>query len=1845
MGMSMKKKNKILLLLSVLTVCVVGLSKPVSAQMSVAEAFYALAHQNNTQKIESLLHRGYSLESVDENGYTPVCVSVLKNDKEAYKTLISYGADEKPLCLKKLPEEAYRRFFGYSVQPDVTHTYVSDNPYLIGAAALAAGTVTAAYVFRGDTNDGHKKEDTQLPPVNPIDPNTCPSNSSYSSLTGQCECDLGFDHYGDEKGCYRQIENCSEQTGNKCYKCMGKYVLQNDVCYAPIPYCSKQNGEICERCDSGYGTHNGNGKICYKDISNCISQELDTCETCAQGYGTHEDTHNCYANIDNCEQGQQSLNSCRLCEPGFNTYGDPNADVCYAENVCEEYNDPNTVPTDKGAKCICNENKGYTGEPGNCKREEDEVYSEGAGIYDVWNNLNELYCHSHGRYEELPDGGWQCNCYPGYDNNTKDCSACDTQNGYDSFGSEDSCYRNLNCEETYGEGFTQQGSSCVCKEGYISHGNQCFTPANCTINQEQVKDASEADACVCKPYFNEDCTECINDNFTYDAETGSCIPKECPEKWNGFMCDICPAEYKITVGSDGEKHCGLECADNRKPMVENDEECSLCADGYRESALYGTCIIDGCSSDVEGFKVVNGQCVCDEAEGYIMNVSGKCVKKGEDFIGLSNSNVNNGVLNVNNDGEYRDVYGMKPFITIGEGENKELTYYDEVYNAYSTTGKQSGTINITNQNTGNIHVYGIAAPSVIYNASVANTQNQEVAAAGKITIEDIDSAADIHGLYGTGEEAIYNSFVYASTDGGTKNPTNNTSDANITINKSFNTSKEDNTSSKGSIGNKVTGIEGQGYIFNAYAQTNKGSAANVYSTGSINLTNESSAETVGIEQSSTNKKVNNSFVFMNSAISDAISKGSIKIEGNGDVFGIRSNSTVANSETQFNRSFNKIGVFSSEGMIDVTTNSNLHTAYGIKLNGSEEEKNEIYNASGYNSKGTIRVANTHGGNAYGIYSVAATYQEKNEAGEASSDDKEEPVIVYNNAYNAFRSSERYGGDDAASVGTIELNISGVSYDVQNATGAFTAGNMFNAFANSGSDVKMESVGNIIINDTSNTSNIKIRGIDSGGLTIANAYAKGNNRNTETNVTGNIILNITGTKSGTGGEAVGMYTDAQITQNAQMYNAALINDKSNVTGNITVQSPASTNALSKMYGMYASDNLQRKTVYNAYYENSDNDSAGSVHGTINVKADSATRAKEGAYYGIYINNGTAYNAYSTNDTADVIGIINVDAYGASQNSIAAGMYGTGKRPELYNTGKSTINVNTYGHNSVAYGMKGEDAVIKNDAIINVTSQNSDAYGIHLNGGVVTNDENGVITVNGKMNNYGIYATSNKESSAKVYNFGKIQVSGGTNIGIYASGENTKVYNSGEIVLGENGSDGKDIVLEDGATFDNEGVLKTSESLNFDAIGGNMLLNRNGKFEAGDTISGTLNVSSDVVMNSFDKSLYVKDALSAKDISQLSLVSKSYLYEGELQENTDGKSDVVMEMKDFSDVYDDDVADYYKLNYDNSRNQELFNVLKTAETKKEAEKSSAELTGKAVLPNMTMENLKVQRSLDRTMMSELFKGGEDIRKMVGADSYIGGRDDHGTLTGYDLNANSMYALYDKKLDNRYRLGLGMSITHLNTDYNNDSTRKNMLIQGYVPLTYTNGRGLTAVSMARLGYADGEYKRRSLNHTYEADTNEITYGLMNELRYTVNLGGVNFTPFVGLNAIGWYQDSIKEGNADLAVNIDSSNVFSLESALGLYLDKEIEFNQDSKLNMALGIGYYHEFADPYRGFNAQNNGMLGRYKLRDMEHLNSRNRGILSAKVNYDYKDFSIYGELLQYLEKEYPLDIDIGLKYKF
>lgn len=1866
----MKIIRKISIML--MAICSVFVIKTAQAGtgIGVARAFYQLAHQNNPQKIESLLNRGYSLESKDERGYNSVCLSVIRQDRIAYKTLISLGAEKSPDCLKKIPESAYKRFFGRYPTKEIASLSQSDTPYLVGTGVVAVGAITAGYLLRGNTSGGSSKDDGGDDPDNPSKPDEPTHDDCINGqyIKGECICNDGYIRYYelDVQGkkskaiCTPVIPNCINQEAYHCRECKAGYYAWEDKCvqnlphcvrqttpdicleceagtiegrdgkcYSPIAHCESQNGGVCERCETGYGTHNGDGSVCYKDIERCQIQDRSSCVKCVLGYGTHGDSNACYKDIEFCIDQVQT--ACRQCDDDHSTFGDPAADICYDANPCTE---PNMVPINHGETCVCDENRGYVDVDGVCLQTADGDYKEGEGNRDEWNDLNDQYCHAHGRYDITSK---KCICYQGYTGN--DCSSC--QEDYLPFNGV--CFQNIHCDAS--QNLVQVNNRCECKEGYTQYEGKCIGQITCELHHEQ-----QGDTCVCKDNFDKaTCSEC-EEGFTYDAMSDSCIRTyyTCEEKWTGEDCNICPAQFEKTVDGNGIEHCGDKCAANRAPSSEDDTDCTGCATGYVWSGLDNTCIKNECSAEppVPGYVFdENNNCVCDEANGYARTVVGLCEQKQPDLIGTKNSNINNTVITVENDGVLRDVYGMKPVIEDDEGNE---TYYDNVYNALSSSGDRTASINITNQNSGNNLVYGIYAPSVIYNAAVQNRSQENTSATGTINIADSYSNAQIWGIYGEASDNIYNAFVFANGNGTDKERIENSATASILINKA-----------PTSTGN-VVGIEGNGYIYNAYAFTNDGVGTNVYAGSHISLINEGEGDVIGIYGRNSSAKINNAFSFLNSAVSDVGTSGNITVEGNENVYGIMGNSTIVNSETQFVKSYNKIGEFNSEGTISAKTHSQTDVAYGIYQQGGSDVKAEIFNAMGYNTKGTIIAENDEGGSAYGIFSLADLYTEEGT-----------DARVYNNIYNAFRSSAKYGGEGSTAQGNIEVNIKGNSNFSQNATGIYAGGSVFNTYTNSGSDIMLDALGQITINDRSTTSDIAIHGIEGGGATIANAYSTGENKNIKTQTVGNILINISGSKSGESGEAVGIYTNNPTSVNAEIYNAALVNDQSNVEGNINISSSAGARAIGRMYGVYASryntnggdpNEGQPKVFYNAYYNNENNISAGSVKGKIAIKTQTAAPDR-GEYYGVYMNDGTAYNAYSTNPKADVLGLIDVDIAGARNLSWAVGMYGN--NATLNNSGNSIIKVKNSGYDgtNVAYGMKGDSTNIYNNAEINVQSIYSNAYGIYANQGNVINDTNGVINVQGRKESYGIYALSgdSMSGSVNVLNKGTIFVTGGNNVGIYASGPYATVENIGTISLGNgdsckgadcnNGASmdwsmNKYIVLANNATFANSGTLSSAESLDFDAMGGNVVLRKGGKFEAKENISGNLQLDANNVTNTFSKTTILEDALSAKDVNDVQLSSKSYMYNAELtDDNNDGQHDIVMNMKEFKEVFNTDVADYYETNYNHQKNMELFNLLKSAETEQKSEQIDADLRGTSTLPNMVEENLKVQRHLDRKMLSELFKEGDDIRRMVGGDAMYIGRDDYGTLTGYDITSESMYALYDKKLNNKYRAGLGMSITHANTDYNNDSTRKNFMIQGYVPLTYTNGQGLTAVSMARLGYSDGEYKRRANDRTYEADTQEITYGLLNELRYKIDLGYMNLTPFVGLNAIGWYQDSLDEGNRALALNIDSSNIFSLESALGLYLDKEVEFNQDSKLNTVLGIGYYHEFADPYRGINAHNNDMLYSYKLRDIENIHSRNRGILTAKVNYDYKDFSIYGELLQYLEKEYPLNIDVGIKYRF
>ena len=1850
-GKCMKINKKICAVMMAFMMLLQADANATGTKMTAAQAFYTFAHKNNVQKINELKSRGYSLESTDNRGYNPLCMAIMRQDKAAYRTLVSEGANRSPDCIKRIPEDTYRRFFGVRANQTALAKTPSDNvvskikdvPTWAVAGAVTAGAVATAYALRGATKSGGGSSPSPSPSPSPT---TC-ANGTYNAKTQKCICNEGYQNFGDDTACYEPVANCETQTKSICNACVTGYMLSNNKCYAKIANCVTQSEDKCTQCEAGYGLHGGDGSACYRDIENCAVQELNTCTQCVANYDTYGDPSKmqCYKKIDHCLNQVQT--ACMQCEAGYDTYGDITASRCYPSNPCTAY--ANTVPTivDGEIECICNTNKGYTGEKENCTLAEDGEYEEGDGNREKWDNVNELYCNSHGKY--LGNGICQCYTNHGYTGKNSNCTVeeCCTscvEPTYIQDSVNGLCYINLYCSDHK----KQVGNKCECEKGYIAYNGGCYVDLKC--GETSIHTQQQGDNCVCKPNYDENCEQCL-EGFVMDAN-GNCkeIERECPEYWTGAECNICPVEFLLS--EDGTQ-CGPECAVNRAPRSENDSHCTRCAEGY-DKDRNGLCVVTECSQGREGYiKDEEGNCVCDTANGYAMSRLGICELKGEPLIGVTDRNINNSsfemTYNGAEDGIFRDVYGMKP--VEGQDEEGNEVYYDNVYNALSSpkdspadADSKTAKITIYNMNTGANTVYGIYQPNAIYNAAVINKTTTDATATGEIVVEDTHTLSYIYGLYNTGEAGgevskdIYNAFAYGAGQGSAATPTINQATGSITATK--------DDESKG----KIVGIHGVSNIFNAYANTTDGTAADVEAKGSIILTNKGEGDVIGIEGTNSSAQINNALTYMNSAVSKAISKGEIKLSGTDNVYGISAKGSVTNSETQFSKSYNMKEEFRSTGTIDVTTEKTTGKAYGIYLTG-ENIAADVYNALGYKSTGVITANNNAAGSAYGIWNGIATYV------------AEDGQRYYNNTYNAFRSSAKYGDDNAAASGTINVNIDGEGTGTQNSTGLYAAGDAFNAYANSGADTKLEVIGNININDKSTNSEATLKGLEGGGATVANAYATGQNLNTATTVLGNI--NVTASNRKNGGSASGIYSTDAVKQDAKIVNAGLNNDKSSVEGNIVVQSTGSR-PLTNMYGIYATnytvgkddpETAQPKDIYNAYYNNPDGVSEGKVTGTIKVYASDASLGSTAEYYGIFTNGGRAYNVYTTNRAADVKGTIEVDVNGSNNVTTAAGMRGV-NGAYLYNTGNgdnSMISVTTVRGNSNAYGMMGENSYITNNAVVNVESKRANAYGLYVHNGTILNGSAGILNVKGATESYGIYAVSDNALETLVQNAGTINLTGsGKNVGIFASGANAKVQNTGRINI--NGTEYSDvctdgpcennvgIVLTNGATLVNGGSITGAGNINLSAFGGTVSITEGGNFTADGSISGDLNVEKDTVMNNFDKEVVLANALDAEDVSQTNVNIDSYLYSTGIKPNSAGLYDIVLDMKDLSEVASDtSETAYLEQNFSAEKNSELFNTLKAAPTASAAELVEAKAMGTSFIPNIPEEELKVKRSLNRTMTDELFKEGGDVRKFIGADTMKVGRSDSGTLTGYDINSQSTYALYDKKMNNHYRLGLGMSFTHTNTDYNDDSRRKNFNVQAYVPLTYKLGNRLTAVSMAELGYSDGDYTRKSNSKSYKADTSAVTYGLLNELRYKANLGSVNVTPFVGLNALGWYQDSISEGKEAEALHLSATNVFSLESALGIYVDKDIEFNEDNRLNIALGAGYYHEFADPYKGFDAHHTDSIGKYKLKHKIH--SDDRGLISAKLKYDYKAFSIYAELLQYLEEEHPTEFDGGIQYRF
>ena len=518
--------------------------------------------------------------------------------------------------------------------------------------------------------------------------------------------------------------------------------------------------------------------------------------------------------------------------------------------------------------------------------------------------------------------------------------------------------------------------------------------------------------------------------------------------------------------------------------------------------------------------------------------------------------------------------------------------------------------------------------------------------------------------------------------------------------------------------------------------------------------------------------------------------------------------------------------------------------------------------------------------------------------------------------------------------------------------------------------------------------------------------------------------------------------------------------------------------------------------------------------------------------------------------------------------------------------------------------------------------------------------GTITISGNYDKaYGIYVDKGK--NVTVENSGTITISSPSGYGIYFNdGTGGKVKNSGTINTGSGDSCTGDscdnsiyALVLNGATFINSsnGTTASTSSLNLNNLGGNVIAESGSKFSAHDNILGTLHIDTNVVTSGFAEKYTEKNMIDAGDTSDLKLVSDSALFDAKLADN--GK-DVVMTMKGFDTATNNQsLANFLSKNYALGNNEAFFNKLKSFGNMGALTDNLNKLTGRDMLSRFNFEDMTMMRELNFDMNDKLFHNKEQHFALAGSVSPMAFKGDTGS--------NARYSLFNKR-DGNKSIGLGIAFTDVRSDdTHEDNDRHETSYQLILPLGYT-ASGFNLVTSPRIGYARGTYDRSGFDGTsYDGTIEKRVFGLMNEARYPITVGKWKLEPSAEFNILG-YQQRGHEEDKDYALNIQSQNTLSVEGGIGLYATREEELDKDTTLKLTAGMAAYHEFADPYR-VKVGMNGMDGAFTLRDEKR--SDNRGVIRAGFDYAYRDLSLYGSLISYIDREARTSAKTGMKVKF
>ncbi len=658
------------------------------------------------------------------------------------------------------------------------------------------------------------------------------------------------------------------------------------------------------------------------------------------------------------------------------------------------------------------------------------------------------------------------------------------------------------------------------------------------------------------------------------------------------------------------------------------------------------------------------------------------------------------------------------------------------------------------------------------------------------------------------------------------------------------------------------------------------------------------------------------------------------------------------------------------------------------------------------------------------------------------------------------------------------------------------------------------------------------------------------------------------------------------------------------------------------------------AYNAYAYNN-----ASATGLIDI---TDTEAATNVIYGIQARRN-AYNAFIDGESATAFGQININT---ATDKAAYGMYAG---ENIYNQAApnqtSIVNVTGSGKGNL-YGLYSEAGSVYNSGDINVHAADGNAYGIYVNngGGQIIDNSGNIIVASDTKTAYGIYVANGGEegNGVTVLNSGLIDATGDANsrgIKIAANGANATVTNTGRIIV--NGSlNNEDTAIDlNGATLANSGEVEFTGRQNLNALNGKVAMEKGGTFKA-DALSGDMHIAQSVVKEGFQDVYTEQNAVQAENAG-LNIISDSAMFKGSLSGNNNGNYDVVATRRNFNEFAPNaSIANYLEENYKQQRLAELYGELKAAGTDEALIDDILSSTGADFLVNLPQENLNALRNASEIIADSILTPTDEINRITsGADAYFMDADGRRGVTGYETTAATAFMYGDKRLDNKNRLGLGLSFMQMNSSYDNGADRKENFVSIFLPWLHSFTDKLRLASILNFGYGYGDYDRGS---NRDANITDFVYGLTNKLVYSINLADfAELEPALVLNAIGYYQDEMDEG--DLVVK--GGNHLSVEAGVGAYLKKELMNSKYGKLTARLGGMYYRELADPYHRMRAGFKSGVGSYSINDFADIYNRDRAVLSAMLDYEYKRIALYLKYHQLLQRNKAQNFDAGIRYNF